>query len=112
MTIRKQCYRNRAMRMALGLKQEEVADLIGISIGMVSMYERDLVDGEAYDAPIANALNEVKARMVQKMGYWYNAYIDNKAALHEIEVHLELDGNVPAEVISHAKTCAIVFSGV
>lgn len=112
MTAFKQCYKNRALRMALGLNQEEVAVLIGVSIGTVSMYERDLIDGDIYDVPIMNALNEIKDRMTKKMGYWYNAYIDNKAALHEIEVYLELEGSVPKEVISHAKTCAVAFSGV
>lgn len=109
---RKVCYKNRALRMALGLTQEEVAALIDVSIATVSLYERDMIDGSYYDNIISQELLSIKDRMVNRIGYWYDAYIDNKAALHEIEIYLDFDKTVPKEVIAYAKVCAVRFSEV
>lgn len=108
--MRKVCYKNRALRMALGLTQEEVAAMIGVCTATVCMYERDLLDGDTYDNQIAQALGGIRKHQNEKYGYWYDAYVDNKAAMHEIEIYLEFEKTVPTEVIKYAKACAQRFS--
>lgn len=108
----KLCYKLRALRQALGLSQEEVADMIGMSNAFISLWERDLIDGTDYENDISQALHQVKERMVNTVGYWYSAHIDAKAALYEIDAWMELTGHVPTSVIKHAKACVVQFAEV
>lgn len=103
-------YKMRALRKALGITQEEVGAVLGVSNVIVSLYERGLIDGSAYDASISQALNDIRAELVKRHGDWYNDYIDMRAATEEIAIRMRFDGNVPDRVIRMAKDCAVKFS--
>lgn len=105
-------YRMRALRKALGVTQEEVGAIIGVSNVIVSLYERGLIDGSGYDNVIYQALYSIRERMVKKYGYWYNSYIDLKASVIEVEIWTDFEGHVPDSVIRTAKDCAVAFSEI
>lgn len=106
----KLCYKLRALRQALGLSQEEVADMIGMSIAFISMWERDIIDGMDYENDIARALHQVMERKVKAVGYWYRVHIEAKAAMYEIDAWMEFVGHVPPLVINRARECTLRFS--
>ena len=102
-------YRMRAFRLALGLSQEEVGELVGVSNVTISLYERGLIDSE-YSQPISDALYAVKEKLVARYGYWYDDYIELETAMTEIRVWIELEGHAPTDVIRRAKDMAVAFS--
>ncbi len=104
-------YKMRALRLAVGLTQEELAALIGVSNCTVSLYERGLIDTE-YTQAISDALHGIKEKLAARYGYWYGPYIELQAALNEITVWTELEGYVPAEVIKTAKDRTVAFQNV
>lgn len=106
----KLCYKLRALRQALELTQEEVADMIGTSNAFVSLYERDIIDGTDYENDISQTLHKVKERKEKAVGRWYGAHIDAKAALFEIDAWMKFEGHVPANVIHLARDCTRCFS--
>ena len=105
------CYKMRAFRMALGLSQEEVGEMVGASNAMISLYERGLYDS-CYATKIQEALHAVKKSKIEKYGYWYERYIECLTALNEVEVWSELEGHIPESVIRKAKDAAVIFSNV
>ena len=104
-------YRMRALRLALGLSQEEVGAIIGVSNVTVSLYERGLIDS-SYCNDIAGALYDVIQVKVGRYGYWYDSYIELQTALNEIQVWIELEGHAPVDVIQRAKDKAAAFEKV
>ena len=102
-------YKMRALRLALGLTQEEVGELIGCSNVVISLYERGVTDS-SFAHNIASTLYGVKQRMVDKNGYWYDCYIELQTALHEMQVWQDMQGYVPEHILKNAKTLAAAFS--
>lgn len=104
-------YRLRALRLALGLSQEEVADIIGVSIPTMSLWERGLIDSE-YGQAITDALNSIKEKQSKKFGFWYDGFVEAQTAMNEVTVWIELEGHAPTEVIKRAKDMALMFSNL
>ena len=104
-------YKMRAFRIALGLTQEEVADMVGTSNVTVSLYERGLIDS-GWAQKISDALYAVKEKQANKYGYWYDAFIELQTALNEITVWTDLNGRVPVEVIKRAKELSAAFTNI
>lgn len=102
-------YKTRAYRLALGLTQEEVADMVGISGVSVCLYERGVTDSDYADKIMA-VLDDVCDRMTEKYGYWYKSYIALSTSLNEIKVWTEFNGHVPEDIIRQAKDHAVTFS--
>ena len=103
-------YRIRAFRQALGITQEELGALVGVSNFLISLHERGMYDVDGRQNELMQALYEVQQRKAAVYGYWYNNYVELQTALNEVQVWIELEGRAPTEVIRHAKDLAVAFS--
>lgn len=102
-------YKMKAMRLALGLTQDELGGLVGISGVVISLHERGLIDS-SYATAIESKLQDVWEKKVAKYGYWYNYYLSLQSATNEIQIWLDAEGYVPDGVMNNAKACAVAFS--
>lgn len=104
-------FRIRAIRQALGLTQDEVGGLVGISGVIISLYERGLIDSK-YGPSIESKLNDVWTMYTKKYGAWYNSYLSLQAATNEIQIWMEINGYVPENIVKKAKACALAFTNM
>ena len=79
-------YKMRALRLALSVSQEELGELTGVSSTCISMYERGIVDGEYLEINVNTSLSNVRDKMVEKHGYWYDAYVELKTNLNLLDI--------------------------
>ncbi len=105
-------YKMRALRRALDVSQEELGELIGVSSTLISMYERGIVEGKSINDEVNLSLSMVRERLVDKYGYWYDAYIELKCATNLLDTWVKLEGHAPLDVIRRAKECACAFMNI
>lgn len=102
-------YKMRALRLALGVSQEELGELTGVSSTYISMYERGTVDGEYLEINVNTSLSRVRDKLIEKYGYWYDSYLELKTNLNLLDIWMEFEGRAPIEIIQKAKESAAAF---
>lgn len=104
-------YRARAKRQAVGLTQDELATLVGVSNVTISLYERGY-QGSTYDVDIMKTIDNVWNTLVEKYGYWYDAYLNMVTGANEVKVWADFEGHVPENIIRKAKEAATAFASI
>jgi transcriptional regulator with XRE-family HTH domain len=102
-------YKMHALRLALGLTQEELGELCGVSHTYIGLYERGTVDGEYLENNVNTSLSGIRDKLIEKYGYWYDAYIELKTNLNLLDIWMEFEGRAPIEIIQKAKESAAAF---
>lgn len=102
-------YKMRALRLALGLTQEELSEMAGVSTACISMYERGLIGGETLENDVNTCLLIIRDKLIEKYGYWYDTYIELKTNLNLLDIWIEFEGRAPIEIIQKAKESAAAF---
>lgn len=102
-------YKMRALRLALGVSQEELGELCDVSHTMIGLYERGVIDGEYLEINVNTSLSRVRDKMIEKYGYWYDAYLELKTNLNLLDIWMEFEGRAPIEIIQKAKESAAAF---
>lgn len=102
-------YKMRALRLALGVTQEELGELCGVSHTLIGLYERGVIDGEDLKNNVNTSLLSVRDKMIEKYGYWYDAYIELKTNINLLDIWIENEGHAPIEIIQKAKESASAF---
>lgn len=105
-------YKMRALRIALGISQGEMAELVDVSTSLISMYERGTIDGGSLENNINASLSAIRDRMIEKYGYWYDSYVELKTSTNLIDVWIEFEGYVPIEIIKKAKESSAAFMNI
>jgi transcriptional regulator with XRE-family HTH domain len=102
-------YKMRALRLALGVTQEEIAELVGVSTVLISMFERGIVGGETLKNNVNTSLSTIRDRLIEKYGYWFDAYVELKTNINLMDIWIEFEGHAPMNVIRKAKESAAAF---
>lgn len=103
-------YKMCALRLALGVTQEELGELCGVSHTLIGLYEqRGVIDGECLEINVNTSLSCVRDKMIEKYGYWYDAYIELKTNLNLLDIWIKNEGHAPIEIIRKAKESAAAF---
>ena len=102
-------YKMRALRMALGVSQEELGDLIDVSTSLISMYERGTVNNEELEINVNTLLSRIRDKLIERYGYWYDAYVELKTNINLLDIWMEFEGRAPIEIIQKAKESAAAF---
>lgn len=105
-------YKMRALRLALGLTQEELSEMVGVSTACISMYERGLIVGEALKNNVNTCLLIIRDKLIEKYGYWYDVYLELKTNTNLLDIWLESEGHAPLEIIRKTKESAGAFMNV
>ena len=102
-------YKMRALRLALGVSQEELGELCGVSHTLIGLYERGIINGEDLKNNVNTSLLIVRDKLIEKYGYWYDAYVELKTNLNLLDIWIEFEGHAPIEIIQKAKESAAAF---
>lgn len=102
-------YKMRALRLALGLTQEELGELCGVSHTLIDLYERGVINDEDYKINVNTSLSIIRDKLIEKYGYWYDTYIELKTNLNLLDIWIEFEGHAPIEIIQKAKESASAF---
>lgn len=102
-------YKMRALRLALGLTQEELGELCGVSHTYIGLYERGVVDCEDLENNVNTSLLRIRDKQIEKYGYWYDAYVELKTNLNLLDIWIENEGRAPIEIIQKSKESAAAF---
>lgn len=102
-------YKMRALRLALCLTQEELGELCGVSHTYIGLYERGVIDCEDLENNVNTSLSCVRDKLIEKYGYWYDAYVELKTNINLLDIWIENEGHAPIEIIRKAKEAASAF---
>lgn len=105
----KKHYKMRALRLALGVSQAEIGELIGVSTTHIDMYERGLTDDNMVEYEVYTALSGIRDGYIEKYGYWYDIYLELKTDINLLDIWVEFEGHAPTEIIKKAKESASAF---
>lgn len=102
-------YKMRALRLALGVSQEELGELAGVSHTLIGLYERGEIDGQYLEFDVNTSLSRVRDKLIEKYGYWYDTYVELKTNLNLLDIWIKFEGRAPIEIIQKAKESAAAF---
>lgn len=102
-------YKMRALRLALGVSQEELGELCGVSHTLIDLYERGVINDEDNKINVNTSLSIIRDRLIEKYGYWYDAYVELKTNINLIDIWIEFEGHAPIEIVQKAKESASAF---
>jgi len=105
----KKHYKMRALRLALGVSQAEIGELVGVSATHIDMYERGLKHFDMVESEVYTALSDIRDKYIEKYGYWYDIYIELKTDINVLDIWVEFEGHAPTEIIKKAKESASAF---
>lgn len=102
-------YKMRALRLALGVSQEELGELTGVSSTYIGLYERGVLVGGYLENNVNTSLSGIRDKLIEKYGYWYDAYIELKTNINLLDIWMEFEGRAPIEIVQKAKESAAAF---
>lgn len=105
----KKHYKMRALRLALGVSQAEIGELIGVSSTYIDMYERGLNHFDMIESEVDTALSGIRDKYIEKYGYWYDVHLELKTDINLLDIWIEFEGHAPIEIIKKVKESASAY---